>query len=245
MQNKVLLIGDGICDINRFGKVTRLCPEGPVPVWVPVSQEKHQGGAYLVDANLQALGVNVTADIRSYSEKTRLWSNNHLLLREDQDSLTVSATPLPPIKNYDAVVVSDYNKGGLDKKTIQQILKSSACPVFVDTKRPDPELYQDCFAIFPNAAEASHICYDGIYQHVVRKDGANGCYVDGTPVPTTAVQAHDVTGAGDVFLAAFVAEYLKSSDLIKAAQFANRAAAISVQHIGSYVLTAKDIQGLK
>lgn len=47
----------------------------------------------------------------------------------------------------------------------------------------------------------------------------------------------DTTGCGDVFGAAFLLQYVKSRDLIAAAEFANRVAAVKVQQIG--------VEGLK
>ena len=53
-----------------------------------------------------------------------------------------------------------------------------------------------------------------------------------------------MTGAGDTFLAALVAKHLPTKDLQKSIDYANRAAAISVQHPGVYTLTKKDIDQL-
>ena len=72
---------------------------------------------------------------------------------------------------------------------------------------------------------------------VALKMGSQGVYVcDGTdrrridPLP---VEAIDATGAGDTFDGAFLAEYLRSSDAVAAARYANAAAALSTTRQGA------------
>ena len=48
------------------------------------------------------------------------------------------------------------------------------------------------------------------------------------------VDAHDVCGAGDTFLAALVYEYLQTNSIEKAIEFAIKASAVTVQHVGVY-----------
>ena len=56
---KVLVIGDSCEDVFIYGNITRVAPEAPVPVVVPVRQESNPGMAGNVVANLQALGAEV------------------------------------------------------------------------------------------------------------------------------------------------------------------------------------------
>jgi sugar/nucleoside kinase (ribokinase family) len=66
--------------------------------------------------------------------------------------------------------------------------------------------------------------------------GEKGCLVfaDGklSEVNALKVDAKDLTGAGDVFGAAFLVKYLESRDAIEAAQFANAAAALKIRYKG-------------
>ncbi|VVB52269.1 Bifunctional protein HldE [uncultured archaeon] len=248
MAKKILLLGDYIEDVNLYGTVTRLCPEAPVPVWVPGTQDIRPGGMGLVRDNLDALGFEVFQYILSRSRKTRFWSGKHLVMRKDEDTLERKAMDrsiLPRLKEYDAVVVSDYNKGGISNENAQIIANQCftlGVKLFVDTKRPNPWLYKNAYAIFPNRVEYTAM-KDFPYQHVVLKDGKNGSYVDGMHCPAEpAVEEFDVTGAGDVFLAAFVEADLDGWCLEDCARFGNLAAAISVKHRGGYVLTPSDIK---
>jgi D-beta-D-heptose 7-phosphate kinase/D-beta-D-heptose 1-phosphate adenosyltransferase len=56
-QGRVLLIGDLILDIFVYGEVSRISPEGPIPILSATREEKMLGGAGNVFANLRALGV--------------------------------------------------------------------------------------------------------------------------------------------------------------------------------------------
>src|SRR5919199_170701 len=59
-ERKVLVLGDVMLDEFVWGDVTRISPEGPVPV-VDVRRESvHLGGAANVLANLVALGVRAS-----------------------------------------------------------------------------------------------------------------------------------------------------------------------------------------
>jgi D-beta-D-heptose 7-phosphate kinase/D-beta-D-heptose 1-phosphate adenosyltransferase len=55
----ILLVGDVICDVYLWGKVSRISPEAPVPVFERNEQSHVLGGAANVAANLRTLGCNV------------------------------------------------------------------------------------------------------------------------------------------------------------------------------------------
>lgn len=248
---KVLLIGDFIEDVNLYGKVTRLCPEAPVPVWTPAhGRDTRPGGMGLVAENLNALGVEVVQYALSFSRKTRFWSGKHLVLRQDEDSTerkSMDKSLLEHIKDFDAVIVSDYEKGGIPYDTARAIAyacERDGIKLFVDTKKTSPGIYRRAYCIFPNEAEAPYIV-GGNFQHVIRKVGEQGCYVDDRHVPAFTVEVSDVTGAGDVFLSAFVRYNLEGYCLEDCGLFANKAASISVQHQGGYVLTQEDIKEIE
>ena len=66
--------------------------------------------------------------------------------------------------------------------------------------------------------------------------GEKGCLVfsggELSEVGGLKVDAKDLTGAGDVFGAAFLVKYSESKDAVKAAQFANAAAALKIRYKG-------------
>ena len=63
---KILVIGDSCEDIFRYGDITRVAPEAPVPVIVPIREESNPGMAGNVVANLKALGASVAGRRKRY-----------------------------------------------------------------------------------------------------------------------------------------------------------------------------------
>jgi bifunctional ADP-heptose synthase (sugar kinase/adenylyltransferase) len=244
-MSKVLLLGDGIVDEYVIGEATRLCPEAPVPVIVPAAEYNSPGGAALVAAQLEALGTEVEAAYGSWSFKKRIFAGNHLVCRLDRDSCpsVAHANIESIIKNLsytpDAIVVSDYNKGSFTPKMAQKIVRYSrakSVPLFVDAKH-NWNWYSGAEFAFPNEHEKATICDFGF---VIQKLGARGCEIHG-PSGSIRVSAYRkfkvvVTGAGDVFLAAFVHVYLETGDLCAAAVFANQVAGIYVGYRGAHVV---------
>jgi len=68
---------------------------------------------------------------------------------------------------------------------------------------------------------------------VILKRGKKGAVVEGEVVAGYRVEAIDSTGAGDVFAGAFLAAWTRGYSQREAADFANAAAAMSVQDLGS------------
>src|SRR5499425_383693 len=55
----VLVVGDIMCDTYLWGKVSRISPEAPVPIFESTERRQVLGGAANVAANLRALGCDV------------------------------------------------------------------------------------------------------------------------------------------------------------------------------------------
>lgn len=266
MNKRVLVLGDRIVDEYMHCRATRLCPEAPAPVLVESERRKAcEGGASLVSENLKSLlcpdgcwGHIVYETYGSDSHKLRIFADRTLICRVDNDSFLVkqridylSQIRISLLKGISAVVVGDYGKGAMTPE-LAAILTGDCIgqgiPLFVDAKS-DPAPYKGCFAIFPNEHEHQDI-NSKEYMHVIRKLGPRGCSVDGILIPTEEQQVYDVTGAGDVFLAAFVAKYLQTSGvemsqayrLEVCAKYANKAAGISVRHLGTYIVKPEELE---
>ncbi len=125
---RVLVVGDIMLDRFEYGRVERISPEAPVPVFKFAYEKKMLGGAGNVAANLAALGCkaifigavgqdddgrNVSALLRkvgSHSHllrlpdyptivKTRLIAgNNHLLRVDQEETLPVVSALLPKFR---------------------------------------------------------------------------------------------------------------------------------------------------
>jgi D-beta-D-heptose 7-phosphate kinase/D-beta-D-heptose 1-phosphate adenosyltransferase len=240
---KVLLIGDKCWDVYVYGEVKRLNPEAPVPILDYKRTETRQGMVWNVYNNLRAFGLNV--DMMTNEEKivkTRYIDEktNQQILRVDEE---VSVQPMSydiPEEDYDAVVISDYDKGFITSAKLFDIAYSVKCPVFIDTKKTVLPEY-NCY-IKINDIEYSKLNKN--YDNLIVTHGAKGAEYDGVLYPGEKVNVYDVIGAGDTFLAALTFGYLKYGIIQKAIPLANKAAAIAVSHPGTYVLTEEDVSKL-
>ncbi len=239
---KILLIGDKGTDIYTFGRVDRISPEAPIPVFVPQTKLHKPGMADNVRLNLEALGCDVTFLHGDVSEKERLIEERtkQQIVRIDRDT---QSPPLLANKEllvgYDAIVISDYNKGTVTYELVEQAI-NQRCPVFVDTKKTDLERMQGAWVKI-NENEYSKIKSDCTGLIVTK--GAKGCEAKWHEFSATApkIEVVDITGAGDTFLSALAYMYLNTKDIKIAMEFANRAAAVTVQHFGCYAPKLEEI----
>ena len=127
---KILIIGDSCTDIFRYGKVERLAPEAPVPVIIPEKEESTPGMAGNVVRNLEVLGAEVdfitnTTEIRKIRYVCSKY--NHILLRVDEndkcENISDKIIGNTHWDKFDAIVISDYNKGFLKELDIEFISK--------------------------------------------------------------------------------------------------------------------------
>lgn len=238
---KILLVGDNCKDIYQYGIIDRISPEAPVPVFVPTYKEERDGMAGNVFNNLEALGCEVEYLFGETSTKTRLIdarSKQHIVRIDDDvesDPLAFE-TEIPMI--YDAIVVSDYNKGTITYELIEE-LRDTGIPVFVDTKKTDLARLEGCYVKI-NSLEYSRA--KTFPTELIVTNGKSGATYKGCIYPVPEVGVTDVCGAGDTFLAALVYQHLMYGDIRVAIDFANRASAITVQHSGVYAPTLEEIQ---
>lgn len=237
---KILLIGDNCVDVYQYGTIDRLSPEAPVPIFVPTHKEERDGMAGNVYKNLLALGCEVQLVCGHASKKTRLVDirSRQQIARIDEDTQSIPIVNIDP-DSYDAVVISDYNKGVVSYELIEKLIDSKI-PVFVDTKKTDLARMQGAWVKI-NELEYNRIKTDCSGLIVTR--GAKGAEVIHHNIwcTTPKVEVVDVTGAGDTFLAALSYQWLVTRDIEQAVKFANKAASITVQHFGVYAPTLKEI----
>lgn len=240
---KILLIGDKGVDVYTYGHVNRISPEAPIPVFNPHKQVSKPGMADNVRVNLEALGCEVTFLYGDVSVKERLIDerSKQQIVRVDRD---IKSPPLlvneEMLLGYDAIVVSDYNKGSVTYELIEKAIQTKTV-VFVDTKKTDLERMQGAWVKI-NELEYSKIKSECTGLIVTKGSlGAEAKWHEFIS-PAPSVEVVDVTGAGDTFLAALTFMYLQTNDIKVAIEFANRASAITVQHVGCYAPTLKEIK---
>ena len=135
---KILVIGDSCKDIFIYGDIVRIAPEAPVPVIKPILRKENPGMASNVVANLEALGAEV--DLITNEEeisKVRYVDKryNQMVLRVDKNDKCKRYNGVYETVDYDALVISDYNKGFLTEDDIAAFAERAECPVFLDTKK--------------------------------------------------------------------------------------------------------------
>ena len=253
-QFKILIIGDSCTDIYQFGSCSRLSPEAPVPVLKMSSTKTYNGMASNVFQNLSALNNEVFLFTQEETiTKTRIVEEkfNHHILRIDSEprvrALNWDKYPGPPIKDFDAFVISDYDKGFLTDAVIKDLvpfLKSFSKPIFVDTKKKSLEYFSNCI-IKINQEEFERLTCIPHESNLIVTYGSMGARWNELEFPAIKTDVFDVCGAGDTFLAGLVDSYLISKSFPSSIEFANKCASIAVTNFGTYCLKDEDIEEIR
>lgn len=205
------------------------------------------------------------------TQKTRIFEGDELKARfdiEDTDyinersvNFVLQSVCSSEIK-YDAILFSDYNKGFLEPRLCEEIIKyanAKGIPTFVDPKVRDVHKFSQCFCFKPNFIEASTITANTSIQsiflslfqkleckNIVLTHGSHGIYCNSeeshcfTFLERSLVK--DVTGAGDIVLAVLVFAFIVTNNLQIAAEVANKMATLSVQHLGNYIINKEALR---
>lgn len=167
-------------------------------------------------------------------------------------------------KKYDAIILSDYNKGVLNENNIPQIIDHFDCPVMIDPKKNDFKLYRNATSLTPNIKELEkatglildseksieNACYDLISQYsldfIVLTRGEKGISLIGKDIvfhiDGHAVIGADVTGAGDSVISALTLTYALTNNLTYASKVANLAGSISVSKRGTSTISIYELK---
>jgi D-beta-D-heptose 7-phosphate kinase/D-beta-D-heptose 1-phosphate adenosyltransferase len=244
---KVLLIGDSCEDEYVYGKCERISPEAPVPIMMFSKMETKSGMAGNVCLNLQAFGLDVTFLTNSENiTKTRFIDekSNQQILRVDTEKF-IKPLMLPvSTHGFDALVISDYDKGYLLHSKLNEIIDSTNIPIFVDSKKTSLPSKKNCF-IKINDLEYKNLLEKENHSNIIITKGSDGCIYKDKHYPAEKVNVYDVVGAGDTFISALVYGYLKTDgDIDRSITLANKAAAIAVQNNGTYILTNNDVKNI-
>ena len=239
---KVLLIGDSCVDEYVYGTCDRLSPEAPVPVFLYKETKKSVGMAHNVYLNLLSFGVECHFHTNDPEELIKrrfvdIKSMNQIM-REDI-GVSVKSKQIEFEYDYDAIVISDYNKGLIDPVSIKNLCESFDGPIFVDSKRKDLSVFPNSI-IKINQYEAEHANIADSNELIVTCGKSGAIYRD-KHYEAPHIDVYDVTGAGDIFLASLCFFYLKTDSLYESIPMCISLATKSVQHIGSYILTEEDI----
>jgi bifunctional ADP-heptose synthase (sugar kinase/adenylyltransferase) len=241
----ITIIGELCRDVFKYGNVTRLCPEAPVPILTDVYKELNWGMAGNVQENLLVhnpeLNINLIHQ-KNLIKKTRYLDDktNHMFLRVDEgedniDKLILTPEKVGEISESDLVIVSDYNKGFLTEEVLIQIGKVSKLSI-IDTKKTISKDLIDSFTFIKlNEHEYQrnkHISDKNKDKFIITL-GMNGAKHNDTIFPSPSPkQTIDVSGAGDTFTAFFSLKYFETKNISESITFANQMASIVVSKRG-------------
>jgi D-beta-D-heptose 7-phosphate kinase/D-beta-D-heptose 1-phosphate adenosyltransferase len=212
---------------------------------------------------------------RPSTTKTRIIAHNQLVVRADREQRTpVNGQTEKRLLDFlrlaledgDAFVVSDYDKGVVTQRILEEILPSAYArvPVLIDPKIRNFSHYRPASLITPNHHEALKMTNlesdsdDGLHQaaHLIREKlgcdavlitrGDRGIMLlegDNDPVfvETAAREVYDVTGAGDTVIATLAAAMAAGATMLEAANLANHAAGIVVGKVGTATASAAEL----
>ena len=214
---------------------------------------------------LEEQGVNALlgSDAQLFTiVKLRVIGRAQQLLRvdfENQPDHEVLASMLADyeqaLPEHDAVLFSDYGKGGLTHiMKMIELARAAGKPVLVDPKGDDYSRYKGATVITPNRAELAEVVgrWNSEAQLAERAErlraelGLDGLLVtrseDGMSlfdaagharIPAEAREVFDVTGAGDTVIATLAAMLAAGLGLREAMPIANRAGGIVVGKFGT------------
>lgn len=218
-------------------------------------------------------------DTRRTTVKTRIIAGNQQIVRfdiEDRRRLEGKGKELflamikDALKNFDAVIVSDYKKGVISEELLRILVynkNKNGIFVAIDPKIGHFRLYKQVSLITPNLAEASHGAEIEIKDektlikaghNLLKKLSCNSVLItrgeEGmslfekndsevtvTHLPTVAKKVFDVTGAGDTVIATITLSHVAGAPLVDSARIANVAAGIVVGKVGTAVATQEEI----
>lgn len=167
------------------------------------------------------------------------------------------------VPQYDAVLFSDYGKGGLTHiPRMIELARAAGKPVLVDPKGDDYSRYAGATVITPNRAELAQVIGtwktdDQLAERVQRLRQSNRLdgvlltrseegmsLFDGAghlQVPAQAREVFDVTGAGDTVIATLAAMLACGMSLREAMPVANRAGGIVVGKFGTATVSYEEL----
>jgi len=162
------------------------------------------------------------------------------------------------INEFDLVIISDYDKGFLQKDILRSIIDISnyySIPIIIDPKKKDFSIYHGATFLTPNEKEFFHAIGKEITEdlEIVKKEanvllknndfkallitrGSKGIFwVEpeySINVPTTVKEVFDVAGAGDTVIAVFSYAITNGFSIEESINLANKAAGIVINSFG-------------
>ena len=212
-------------------------------------------------------GNLVSDETRPTTIKTRIIAHSQPVVRADRESRAAVNSDIEDriisrlkaaLADAHAFVVSDYDKGAVTPRILENILPFAyeRVPVLIDPKMRNFKSYRPATLVTPNHLEALRMgnteedSDDGLQVAAERIRAELNCdavlitrgprgmmLLQGNAGPvyvkTAAREVYDVTGAGDTVIAALASALATGASMVEAAVFANHAAGIVVGKVGT------------
>lgn len=228
---------------------------------------------------LRDLGINDNSIViqkgRLSTKKSRVIASHQQVIRFDsetkeniskksEDEIIQKVKEILP--RVDAILISDYAKGVLTKRVLQEVItqaKMLSKPLLVDPKGQDYIKYKGATLITPNKKEATEATgieivddetlrkagfmlresLDLDYTIITLSEDGIAIFDDSTmtKIPTVAREVYDVTGAGDSVLSTIGFVLACDGNIKEACEIANASAAVVVGKLGSATATWDEI----
>lgn len=197
--------------------------------------------------------------------KLRVIGRQQQLLRLDFETFPSRDVLLSKLEDFaamlkmtDAVILSDYGKGGLAHiERMIALCNAANKPVLVDPKGDDFVRYRNATLLTPNKSEFRTVVGSWSSEAemtakaqalrasinleallVTRSEEGMTLYRDNDVfhVPAQAREVYDVSGAGDTVIATLAVMFASGATMVDAVKLANRAAGIVVGKLGTAVV---------
>lgn len=260
-------------EFQRFGGAMNVAYNistlGGIPI--PIGVVGDDQDAEIMKALMKKSGINsnslITDNRRPTTNKTRVIANNQHVVRIDKEKrnpispkveLKIINTLKKNIKNIDAIILEDYNKGVLTASLIRaaiELANENEIIITVDPKFNNFFEYQNVTVFKPNRKEtedalgirirtsedlkkAGHLLLEKLNaKYVLLTLGEEGISLfqrgkSEVKIATKARKVADVSGAGDTVISTLTMALCAGADIYDASYLANYAGGLVCQEVG-------------
>lgn len=241
-HKRVLFLGEEITDVYHYGKAMGMPRKAPIIAMQYRHAETFQGGVMAAARHAESFcaTVHIASTRRVVKERFIEESHNRKLFEVYAGEMELAAPVLPPLNEYDAVVVTDYGHGMFDDALIERVVdEAKFLAVNVQANAGNYG-----FNLATKWPKADYLCTDEVEARLATQnrtgdivytveelssiaqrvavtlggDGAIGIDEHGiVRVPAFLSNTVDTMGAGDAFFAitAILAEELAMPELLR------------------------------
>ena len=227
----ITIIGESCTDIYVYTKSTRLSPEAPVPVLIPIHKIKTGGMALNVYNNVKNMDPSVNVKLITHKKKIKKkryvdHKTNHSFIRIDIGEDNVDSYNGDIQNKYGVTIISDYNKGYLTDTDIINISNKSMITILDTKRRLTKDIIDAVSYIKLNEGEYETnkdlINDDNINKFIITLGGKGASHNGVLYMQENNARTIDVSGAGDTFTAAIGLGLHDNKSLSEAIRMANK-----------------------